>query len=43
MNHEEGLRVQDAAIITHPEDVIVTSNDYKFRESEEVNLNKVRS
>ena len=25
VNHEQGLRVQDAVIITHPEDVVVTS------------------
>ena len=41
INHEEGLRVQDATVNMQNEDVIVTSfNDYKFRESEEVNLIK---
>ena len=41
VNHEQGLRVQDAAVITQPEDVVVTSfNDYAFRESEEINLIK---
>jgi len=41
LNHEEGLRVQDATVIVQPEDVVVTSfNDYAFRESEEVNLIK---
>ena len=41
VNHEQGLRVQDAAFITQPEDVVVTSfDDYAFRESEEINLIK---
>ena len=41
VNYEQGLRVQDAAVITQPEDVVVTSyDDYAFRESEEVNLIK---
>ena len=41
INHEEGLRVQDATVIVQPEDIVVTSfNDYAVRESEEVNLIK---
>ena len=41
VNFEQGLRVQDAALVTQDEDVVVTSfDDYAFRESEEVSLIK---
>ena len=41
VNYEQGLRVQDAAVVTQPENVVVNSfNDYAFRESEEINLIK---